>query len=34
MVVAGRFQEYDYGYEQNLKKYGKKEPPEVDLSQI
>ena len=30
----GKFVERDYGEEENLKRYGQKEPPEVDLTKI
>lgn len=32
LVVNGRFQDYDYGEQGNLKKYGRKQPPAFNLS--
>lgn len=34
MYRAAKFQKYDYGTEENMKKYGTKQPPEYDLSKI
>ena len=34
IVSAGKFQEYDYGFFTNLRKYGWGSPPEIKLSDI
>ena len=31
---SGRFQDFDYGYQQNMDIYGSQTPPEFDISQI
>ena len=33
-MIDGRFRRYDFGEEENLKRYGKKEADDFDLSQI
>ena len=34
MVNSGRFCKYDYGQEENQRKYGQATPPEYDLRQV
>ena len=34
IIEAGRFQRYDYGADENMKRYGSETPPEYDLSKI
>lgn len=34
IINSGRFQRFDYGVKENLKRYGSKTPPEYDLSKI
>jgi hypothetical protein len=34
MSVSNKFQKYDYGKEENLKKYGQEEPPLYNLTNI
>ncbi|GBP63056.1 Lipase 3 [Eumeta japonica] len=33
-IVAKKFQQYDYGYPQNMYTYGSPQPPEYDLSRV
>lgn len=32
--VSGKFQQFDYGYLENLERYGQTEPPQYDLSKV
>lgn len=34
LIRSGKFEKFDFGFEENAKRYGQTEPPEYDLSKI